>query len=76
MDVDSPAATAPSMPIVPRPVLVSSQSTHGESRLYPNPPTQRRFTQDFKARVALAAAHGDKTAAELAGRFVFHAQSS
>jgi len=34
---------------------------------------RRRFTQDFKARVALAAARGDKTAAELASQFGVHA---
>jgi len=34
---------------------------------------RRRFTQEFKARVALAAVRGDKTASELASQFGVHA---
>jgi transposase len=34
---------------------------------------RRRFTHEFKARVALAAVRGDKTASELASQFGVHA---
>ena len=34
---------------------------------------RRRFTQEFKARVALAAVRGDKTDSELASQFGVHA---
>ena len=47
IDVDTPAATAPSKQIVPRPVFISSQSTHGESRPYPNPPMQPSANPGF-----------------------------
>jgi transposase len=33
---------------------------------------RRRFTQEFKAKVALAAVRGDKTASELASQFGVH----
>ncbi|MCH8998517.1 MAG: transposase, partial [Proteobacteria bacterium] len=34
--------------------------------------TRRRFTSDFKAKVALDALRGDKTIQELAGRHKVH----
>jgi transposase len=34
---------------------------------------RRRFTQEFKAKVALAAVRGEKTASELASQFGVHA---
>jgi transposase len=34
---------------------------------------RRRFTQEFKAKVALAAVRGEKTASELANQFGVHA---
>ncbi len=34
---------------------------------------RRRFTQEFKARVALAAVRGEKSASELASQFGVHA---
>jgi transposase len=34
---------------------------------------RRRFTDEFKAKVALAAVRGDKTASELASQFGIHA---
>ena len=34
--------------------------------------TRRRFTADFKARVALEALRGDKTIQEIAGRHKVH----
>ncbi len=34
--------------------------------------TRRRFTADFKAKVALEALHGDKTIQEIAARYKVH----
>ncbi len=34
--------------------------------------TRRRFTADFKAKVALEALHGDKTIQEIATRYKVH----
>ncbi len=34
--------------------------------------TRRRFTADFKAKVALEALHGDKTIQEIAARYEVH----